>query len=183
MKKAVVVYQSKYGSTKKYAQWIAQELSCDIFERKDIEADQLNNYDVIIYGGGLYAGRAGGIDLITKSFPHIKDKNIIVFTCGLADLNDSDNVAHIKVGLNKVLTPQMQNSIKLFHMRGGIDYSKLSIIHKSMMAMLHKMILKKDCSSLRQEDKQFLETYGKAVDFTDKNTIKPLVAYVKELSD
>ena len=112
----------------------------------------------------------------------IKDKNIIIFTCGLADPNDSDNVRHIKGGLNKIFTPQMQNSIKLFHLRGGIDYSKLSIIHKSMMAIMHKMILKKDCSSLRQEDKEFIETYGKVVDFTDKSTIKPLIAYVKEVS-
>lgn len=32
MKKTAVIYKTKYGSTKKYAEWIAQNLSCDIFD-------------------------------------------------------------------------------------------------------------------------------------------------------
>ena len=48
MKNIVVVYQSKYGSTKKYASWLAEELACDIFERKRIKASELSKYDVII---------------------------------------------------------------------------------------------------------------------------------------
>ena len=28
--KCLVTYASKYGSTKKYAQWIAEELACDV---------------------------------------------------------------------------------------------------------------------------------------------------------
>ncbi len=30
--KTIVVYKSKYGYTKRYAEWIAEELSCDIKE-------------------------------------------------------------------------------------------------------------------------------------------------------
>ena len=32
---AIVVYKSKYGSTKAYAEWIANELSCDICDLID----------------------------------------------------------------------------------------------------------------------------------------------------
>lgn len=181
MNKIAVIYQSKYGSTKKYAQLIAEELSCDLFERKGIRSEQLTDYGTIIYGGGLYAGGVSGIDLIVKSFDSLKDKNLILFTCGLADPNDIDNTNHIRESLNKVFTAQMQSSIKIYHLRGGIDYSKLSIVHKSMMAMLHKMLSKKEYDSLREEDKQMLATYGKIVDFTDKNTIEPIISYVRGL--
>jgi hypothetical protein len=34
MKKAVVLYQSKYGATKKYEDWLSAELSCDVCETK-----------------------------------------------------------------------------------------------------------------------------------------------------
>ena len=34
MEKVIVVYKSKYGSTKKYAQWLAEDLSCDLVENK-----------------------------------------------------------------------------------------------------------------------------------------------------
>ena len=34
--KCLVTYASKYGSTKKYAQWIAEALACDIQDSKDV---------------------------------------------------------------------------------------------------------------------------------------------------
>ncbi|WP_315081726.1 flavodoxin domain-containing protein [uncultured Clostridium sp.] len=181
MNKTVVVYQSKYGSTKKYAEWISEELSCDLFERKDVTPNQLEYYETIIYGGGLYAGGVSGIKLITKSFKQLKNKNIIIFTCGLADPKDRINVKGIREGLNKVLSEEMKKVIKIFHLRGAIDYSKLGIVHKSMMSMLYKMTLKKKYESLREEEKEMIDTYGKVVNFIDKDTIKPIVLYVKNL--
>lgn len=73
----------------------------------------------------------------------------------------------------------MQKKIVVYHLRGGIDYARLGLIHKSMMAMLHSVLAKKDSSALSQEDKQMLDTYGKAVDFTDKAAIKPIVEFVR----
>ena len=75
----------------------------------------------------------------------------------------------------------MQKKIKQFHFRGGIDYSQLSFLHTMMMNMLKKMLLKNGYDKLRQEDKEFLDTFGKQVDFTDKSTITPLIDYVKGL--
>lgn len=181
MKKTVVIYSSKYGSTKCYARWISETLSCPVFEKKSIQPSDLRNYDTIIYGGGLYAGGVSGISLLTKNYQSLQDKNIILFTCGLADPEDKENVSHIRKSLTRVLTPEMMNEIRIFHLRGAIDYSGLSFVHRSMMAMLRKMLLKKDPRELREEDKMLLDTYGKKVDFTDKNSIKPLIEYVISL--
>lgn len=169
MSKTVVVYESKYGYTRKYAQWIAEELDGDLYERKKVKAVDLLKYDTIIYGGGLYAGGVSGIDLIVKSFEQIKDKKLVLFTCGLADPEDSGNVNHIRESLRKVLSTEMMEKIMIYHLRGGINYGKLGMVHKSMMAMLHKVMAKKDYNSLREEDKQMLDTYGKEVDFTNRD--------------
>lgn len=181
MKKPVVVYQSKYGATKKYAEWIAAELACDIYWRSDVKASDLEPYDPILYGGGLYAGGVNGIDLLTKNFNALCGKNLILFTCGLSDPSDQDNTDHIKSSLSKVLTAPMQEKIKVFHLRGAIDYARLGPIHKAMMAVLHKMTARKDFQSLREEDKQMLATYGKAVDFTDRAAILPIIQYVQAI--
>lgn len=181
MKKIIVIYESKYGFTKRYAQWIAQDLSCKVFPRKAIHPDDLKDFDTIIYGGGLYAGGVSGISLLTKYFEQIKEKNIVLFTCGLADPQDPDNIAHIRKSLEKVLTPEMLQAFHLFHFRGEIDYSGLSFVHKAMMGMLHQSMLKKDYNTLRKEDKLMLDTYGKKVDFTDKDSIEPLVGFIKNL--
>jgi menaquinone-dependent protoporphyrinogen IX oxidase len=181
MKMIAVVYQSKYGATRKYAEWIAEGLTCDLFEGKDIKADNLEPYDTIILGGGLYAGGVNGIKILTKNFSKFSGKNLVLFTCGLADPFDPVNTDNIKKSLNKVLTEEMQDKIKLFHLRGAIDYSKLSPVHRAMMSFACKMIEKKDQSSLTDEDKGMLASYGKNVDFIDKETILPLINYIRDL--
>jgi len=51
----IVIYKSRYGSTKAYAKWIAEELGCEAVEAKTVKAEDLERYDTIVYGGGLYA--------------------------------------------------------------------------------------------------------------------------------
>ena len=45
MKKTAVVYGSVYGSTKQYAQWIADSLSADLYENKNLDLSVLEPYN------------------------------------------------------------------------------------------------------------------------------------------
>ena len=83
----IVVYKSKYGSTKTYAEWIKEELNCDIADAKSVSIDDLLKYDNIIYGGGLYAEIINGVHLLTKNFDKLKDKKIAIFTTGITPLD------------------------------------------------------------------------------------------------
>ena len=74
----------------------------------------------------------------------------------------------------------MQAKIKVFHFRGGIDYSRLGMVHKFLMAILYKTVSKKDKDTLTAEEKQLMDTYGKTIDFTDKTAIQPLVDCVRK---
>lgn len=176
MNNIAIVYKSKYGSTKRYAKWIAEEAKADCFECSEIEAKTLMDYDTIIYGGGLYASGIAGISIITKNFEILKDKKIIVFTVGLASTDKEEVFLPI---IEKNFSKEMRDNIKFFHLRGGIDYKKLGIIHKSMMAMMNTVVSKKDSDELSDDDREFLATYGKKVDFTDKNMIKPLLSFLE----
>lgn len=179
MEKAIVIYKSRYGFTEKYAQWIAQELDAELTEAGNIKASDLQNYDVIIYGGGLYAGGVNGLSLITKSFQYIQDKSLYLFTVGAADVSNEKNINSIRSSLSKVLTPEMESKINIFHFRGGIDYPRLSFIHRIMMGMMVKTIRKKPESELSNEEKSMLSTYGQVVDFTDKSVIGGMIDDIK----
>lgn len=50
--KSIVVYESKYGSTEKYAKWIGEELNCKVSKIGDTNIDDLLNYDNIVLGDG-----------------------------------------------------------------------------------------------------------------------------------
>ena len=66
--KIIVTYSSKYGMTEKYAKWISHDLSCVMKDIKTVNANIIGNYDVIIHGGGLYAGGLSGLNRLKQWF-------------------------------------------------------------------------------------------------------------------
>ena len=63
MLRTVVIYRSTSGFTKRYAEWIAEELKADLFEARKIDAPKLADYDLIVFGGSLHAVGINGIKL------------------------------------------------------------------------------------------------------------------------
>ena len=47
MSKGIILFQSKYGATKKYADWLAEMTGYDCAETKNANAVDLKPYDVI----------------------------------------------------------------------------------------------------------------------------------------
>jgi menaquinone-dependent protoporphyrinogen IX oxidase len=172
MNSIAVVYKSQYGTTKQYAKWIAEALGAQLIETSEVKPPQLAAYDAVIYGGGLYAGGIDGIGAVTKHPCHL----LAVFTVGLADPATTD---YTEILMKNLTAEQLANT-KLFHLRGGVDYKHLGLVHKGMMAMMKKMVIKNPEANLSGEDKLFLETYGGQIDFTDQSTIEPLVRFVRE---
>lgn len=173
MGKAVVIYKSKYGSTKQYAQWISEALDADLFDVAKVR--DLGQYQTIVYGGGLYASGIIGSDVLVKNYELLKEKRIVVFTVGLAKPQLTDYTKIIEMNF----PPEMRETIKIFHLRGAMDYKQINIKHKTMMALLIKKIKKIEEKDRDEEVKLMLQTYGKTVDFTDKSTISDLVDYCK----
>lgn len=170
--KTIVVYKSKTGYTKKYAEWIAEELNCDIKENASL--GDIIGYDMIILGGGVYAGGLNGLKLITKNLDKLSDKKLILFAVGANPGRDKDTIPY----WNKLLSEEQQKSIGHFFLRGGFDFSKLKGADKLMMSMIKKHLQKIDDPS--DDDKGMLDAYDTPVDFTDKANIKELLEYAKK---
>jgi len=83
----IVIYKSKYGATKLYAEWIGEALGCEVKDASKVKVSDLKNYDRIVYGGGLYAEVINGVTLITKNQEILKDKKIAVFTTAITPLD------------------------------------------------------------------------------------------------
>ncbi len=173
--KAVVVYKSKSGFAKKYAQWIAEELQADIYEASKIDINTLMLYDTIIYGGGLYAVGINGLKTITKNFDKLKDKKLVVFATGATPPRNED----IEQVRNSNFTKEQQEYIRFFYLRGGFDYTRLKLIDKVLMNLLKLKIKSKNKDKLVPDEKGMLASYDKPIDFTRKKNIEDLILYVK----
>jgi len=179
MAKVLVMYFSKHGSTKKYAEWIAAELNGDVYDIKNVKPNTPENYETIILGTALYAGKIEGINIIINNYEKIKNKKIIIYTCGLFDYRKTENINTVKKTITNMLPDEMTKNIRIYCLRGGIDYKKLNLLHRMMMWMMKTMLTKKEAGKRSEDDNVFLETYGKTVDFTDKNGITDIIEYCR----
>ncbi len=172
--KTVVIYKSKTGFTKKYAEWIAEDLSADIFEASRVKINMITTYDIIVYAGSLYAVGISGVKLITKNINKLKGKKVIVLATGASP---SRNEA-IREVVDKNFTPEQQKYIKFFYLRGGFNYNKLNYFDKFLMTLLKWKIKNKKQEELSSDEIGMLAIYDKPVDFTDKRNIDKIITYI-----
>lgn len=174
--KTVIIYKTKYGSAKQYAEWLAEELKADLFDCSRFAPEMFKDYDNIIYGGSLYAVGILGISLIKKNFDKIKDKNVIVFSVGASPAHEKA-MNDIR---NKNFSDEMKDKVKYFHLRGGFNFDKLNWIHKFMMWMMRKMIERKAPEEWSEDEKGLIDSFSHPTDFKKKENIRPIVECVKD---
>ena len=90
----IIIYGSKYGTTRKYAEELSRRTGIEVVEYSDIE--DINRYDTVIYLGALYAGSVLGLKKTLNKLRDINNKKVIIATVGLADPNDEENRKGIK---------------------------------------------------------------------------------------
>ncbi len=174
---AIVVYKSKYGSTKTYAEWIANELECKAVDGKDVKVDDLIRYDTIVYGGGLYAEVINGVILITKNFDKLRGKKIAIYTTGITPLECRDYYDKMVIEKN-FKDKEMLSEIKVFNFLGKMKLDELSLVHRTALKTLKKIMSSKENPT--DMEKLLIDLCDADDDFTDRSAIKELVEYVIE---
>jgi len=171
--RAIVVYASKTGFVEKYAKWLAEEISAKAVRSEDSRIEDLEEFDTIIFGGGLYAGGINGIKLVKKALERFDDKRIAMFITGASPGREEE----IDEVWDRNFTKEEQSRMGMFYLRGGFDYEKLGIKDRMLMTLLKKKLESK--KELTEDEAGMLAAYDEPVDFTDRENIKDILSYVK----
>lgn len=169
----MILYQSKYGATKKYAQWLAEELQCDLLEIKAAKIAQLKEYDTIVIGGGVYASGIAGIQFLKKNYQILKGKKIVVFAVGASPFQQEAVEALKERNLGGELC-----SVPLFYCRGAWNEDVMSFTDRALCGMLKKAVVKKDPASYAPWEAALIESVGKNNDWTDPDNLRPIIKYI-----
>ena len=155
-----IIYKSKTGHTKKYAEMLGKKLNMPFYEIKEAEK-KLNKNDEIIYLGWICATRIVGLNKILKKYK--------VNCCGAVGAypKTDENVQNIK-NANNIKIP-------LFYMQGGIDYTKLNKIYKKLLQAIGKTIQ----NSSDNVDKEIVEMFEKGKSFVCEENLKEIEEYLK----
>ena len=131
MENCVVIYKSKTGFTEKYANWIAEALGCEVYPLENVNLVHLADYDVIIFGGGVRAGKINGVKFVEttrNSFPH---KKLVFFATGAAPADESETVERVR----KMNVPR-NSAIPFFYFQSGFNYEKMKGFDRVIMTMV-----------------------------------------------
>mgnify|MGYP003446739096 CR=1 FL=1 len=169
----IIIYGSKYGTTKQYAEELARKTGIDLKCYEDVT--DINRYNTVIYIGGLYAGGVFGMKKTFAKISQCQRKKVIIATVGLADPMDTENTNSIKNSMKRQLSNELYENAHIFHLRGGIDYSRLSFKHKTMMGLLYKKAVSLPEDKKTAEVKAMIETYNKKVDFVDLDSLTAII--------
>lgn len=169
--KIIVIYKSRTGFTKRYAQWIADELMCETANYADIHNLDLSAYDLVIYGGRVHAGIIDGLRKMRRLLEN-KPCRLVVFATGATPFAAAEDIEQT-----------MQNNfgdsgIPHFYMQSGLCYEKMGLADKTIMKLFARMLAGKKEQS--EAEKIMAAAIVKSYDISDKQYILPLVAYVKE---
>lgn len=175
MKKGIVIYGSHYGATEQYAKEIARQLDFTCKNYKEI--NQLTDYDVIVIGGGHYAGSITGLAETMKKLTN-KNSDVYIFTVGISSKNGT-NLDAINDSIRKVVTPEQVSDDRIFYYRGGMNLKEISFIHRTMMKMMIHMIKKKPKEELTEDDKGVIALKEKPINFIDLTQVNDIVSVIK----
>jgi len=175
-KKLAVIYNSKYGSTKRYAEWIAEGTKGELWKSSEVNADDLQKYDVLVFGGSLHAVGIKGIKLIRDNFQQLKDKKIIVFGVGASTIRE-EAIKHV---LEHNFTDTMKEKIYFFLLRGAFNYKELSFVDKMLMNALRLKLKMKKEEDLDEESRGLLASFSTPIDWTDKKAVIPIIECIKQ---
>lgn len=169
----IIIYGSKYGTAKRYAEEISKRTNIKLESYENLK--NIEEYETIIYIGALYAGGVLGMAKTLKKVVNCQNRKIIIATVGLAAPMNIENTNNIKNSMKKQLSNEIYEKAYFYHLRGGIDYSKLSFAHKTMMSLLYKKASSLPEKKKTAEVKAMIDSYNKKVDFVDFVSLENII--------
>lgn len=173
----IIIYGSCYGTAKQYAEELSKKTGIKIESYENIKS--IDEYETIIYIGALYAGGVLGISKTFKKISNCESKKIIIATVGLADPMDVENINNIENGMKRQLSNEIYERAHIYHLRGGIDYSKLNFAHKIMMSLLYKKAKSLPEEKKTTEVKAMIDTYNQKVNFVDFSSLEKIISEIQ----
>ena len=173
MKKGLIIYQSKYGSTKKYANWLAELTGFDCIDRAKATLKSTLPYQTVVLCGGVYASGIAGLSFLKKYIEQLKGRKIAVFCVGASPYDEK--------AFRELKAHNLKNElcdIPLFYGRGAWDMNSMTFKDRTLCKMLQKALSKKDPATYEPWMQACMSAVGKTCDWTDKTYLMPVKEYL-----
>jgi menaquinone-dependent protoporphyrinogen IX oxidase len=167
--KVLVAYQSKYGSTEQYAEWIQQGTGGDLVNVEDGDTPDLAGYDILIIGGYVRTGKIVIAPFIKNHWSGMKGKEVILFT------TSGTPPRHPKIQsiYEKSLPEEIRKEITYFPLPGRISGKDLALWDKFLIAI----------GKIVEQDETLKKDMGKDFNGVRRENLSPLLEYLENVTE
>lgn len=174
MKKSIVIYTSKRGSTKQYAEWIAEDLGCEALPLSDALGLDLHDYGCVIYGGWI---RGSGIVDFNKFAKMLDDgimSRLIVFGVGFAD-ETAENYAQVWTYSLGKIDPKNEHRVLMYILGGRYDPAEVKGLDKFLMKAMRAVLLSGSTKDAKSQANMMRQRIDEGCDLVKRDNISSLV--------
>lgn len=172
MTETLIVYRSKYGATKRYAEMLAARTGADLRENRDLCAGDFAAYDTVLFFCAVYASGLSGLQALTKNRTALAGKRVAVFAVG-ASPYDENALAELKTRSGLAEVP-------LFYGRGAWNETQMSFKDRTLCKLLQRSLAKQDPATFAPWQQALMEAQGKVCDWVDASCFEPFERWLAE---
>lgn len=176
MKDLAVVYATKYGHTKQYADWMKEEAGADIFVSTSFTPTKALEYKAVVFAGGVYGDKILIMDWLKKNLGQVNVNKMVIAAVSWY-CNDSEEAKARLIAEN--YPEQFKNVVPLIVINSGIDKKKTSVMDKAQLLAAQSAINKHEVRSA--DDINALAIIKGYSDSTSKDNLKSLIAAVQNI--
>jgi menaquinone-dependent protoporphyrinogen IX oxidase len=175
---SAVIYQSKYGSTQKYAEWIAEDAGASLYRLPDVSPVTLKQYSTLVFGGGLYASKMQGAAFIKSCLPLLPDQKILVFFVGARP----ETPEMLQAVIDRNFDAAAQKRLHFFYLRGALRVETLAPKHRFTLSMLNRMTANKKLPKDASYSKGLPVSLDTDIDYVSREAIAPILSHMELLT-
>ncbi len=162
-----VVYTGNTGFTEKYANWVANQLKCDLFRLEDVSAEDLKKYPLVVFGGWVKGGILQGIDELRGK----ARGKYVVFAVGALPKR--------LVNLDTFREKNDLGDTPTFYFEGGLRWYRLNEGQQKALLMYKETLQMFDYKGLGAPQKFFVNNIGRTFDHSSLDGVSELTDYLE----
>ena len=175
MKTIAIVYSSKYGHTKQYADWLKEDVDADAIDIGKFNITQMLAYKLVIFACGVYGDKLSIMDFVKKNVTAIPTQKTMIMAVGWYT-NDSKEAKEKLINDN--YPPEFKGKVPMYVVNSGIDKKQISKMDSVKLVAAKLAIEKKDGRS--NDDINALGILNGYSDYTSKDNLENLKKGIDE---
>ncbi len=175
-----IVYCSQTGFTKRYADWLSEDLGCEAVPFSGKRHVILDEASVLIFCSWYHAASIKGAKWLKKTMREHPNLPVVVLATGATPMPcEMWPESEIEEAFRRTFPKDEYPDLPHFYCHGGFDFDRLGTPDKIAMRMFFKANAKAAETDPKAEE--MLRVMGGGFDGTRREYLQPVLACIRQL--